>query len=361
MARWPLQHAVWSALLLSVLVSPLAAQQTPVVQQAGRPSTVVLPPRLLPGEHATLAVLDSAGRLVPNAAVEFPGDERVTTDASGRASFVAPLTPGVLTARLPGRPGTASATILAPQPLPADGLQITEYPHIISLTDRFLVDGYGFSGQADGNRVMLGEKPVAVLAASPVALVLMPVPAAGAGPAQLVIEVGGRSPGPVPVTLVLLRVRGPDYQLSQSQKGTLTVRIHGTEQRLAIEARNLSPTLVDLPRGNIQRVTSSGGAQNEAQIELVGLAAGNFSVSVRLVPGAVGLPDMEAARQLLLSARRTAPADWQERLDRLIRRIDRDPQDVARIRDDLERMLAQSPDPDLAKQIEAAWKIVLKR
>jgi len=358
-----LRPAAMATLILAGALAPaLTGAQIPPSPPASRAATIVMPPRLLPAEQSTLAVLDPEGRLVPGAVVEFGDGEHVTTDTTGRAIFVAPLNPGVLTAHLTNREAaTASSTILPREPLPTEGLQVTDFPRVISVSDRFSIDGFGFSGHADKNRVALGDTNVVVLAASPVALVLLPAPGATPGPAQLQIEAGGRSAAPMLVTVVSLRVIGPSSQPAQGQKAVLTVRVRGTTQRLAIEVHNLSPAIIELSRGNVQRVTSSGGAQNEAQVEMTGLAAGDFSVSVRLVPGIAGLPDMEAVHQQLLVARRMANADWQERLDRVIRRIERDPEDVSRVRDELERMLAQNPEAELGKQIEAARQILLKR
>jgi hypothetical protein len=360
LGRPRLRSILLAVAVLAGLAAPAAPQNT-APPSAPRAATIVLPPRLLPGEQSTLAVLDTAGRLLPGAIVEFPGSERVTTDSTGRATFVAPLTPGVLTARLVDRPVNASATILSPLPLPAGGLQISDYPRMVSSTDRFTLDGFGFSGRAEGNRVTLGDKPAPVLAASPVSMVLMPAVGIAAGPTQLILELGQRKLDPIAVTVISLRVIGPPYQLAEGQKGVLTVRVRGTAQRIAIEVRNSSPAVVDLPRGNLLRVTSSGGAENQAEIEMIGVAAGDFSVSARLVPGAVGLPDMEAVREQLLAARKIASPEWADRIVRLIRRIERDPQDVAHARDDLEKMLADKPEGNLARQIEAAWKILLKR
>src|SRR2546422_323094 len=178
--------------------------------------------------------------------------------------------------------------------------------------------------------------------------------------AQLVVEVGGRSPGPVPVTLVSLRVMAPKKELLPGEKGKLIVRVRGTHQRLVIEVRNLSPRVVGLAKGNVQRVASSGGEANFAEIDMRGLRAGDFSVSVRLVPVAVGLPDVEAARQRLLAARRLATGNWQERLDRLLRRLERDPQDALQLRNELEKMLAEKPEGEFGRMIEAAWRELLK-
>ena len=347
------------ALVAGIAAGPATAQNSSNSTSTG--ASIVLPQKLVAGQHATLAVLDQAGSLTQGAAVEFTGGERVTTDATGRAIFTAPATAGVLLARLPGLSASASTTVIAPPQVSPDGVQVFDYPRVISVADRFAVDGSGFRGEADGNRVLLGDQPALVLAASPVALVLLPGPRAPEGLTQLLIEVDGRSPGRVPVTLVSLELSAMKKQLAPREKGKLTVRVRGSEQRLLIEARNLTPEVIKLPRGNLQRVTSSGGAINTAEIEVQGLRVGDFSLSVRLVPGAAGLPDMEAVRQQLLTARRLATGGWPERVDRVVQRIERNPQDVLRVQDELEKMLAEHPEGEFGRLLEAAWRELLKR
>ena len=324
-------------------------------------TTIVLPQKLVAGQRATLAVLDATGRLAPRVVVEFTGGERVSTDATGRAGFTAPAEAGVLRAQLPGVEMSASTTVIAPPPNPSDGVQVFDYPHVISVSDRFAVDGSGFRGDADGNHAMLGGQPALVLAASPVALVLLPGPRVPEGTAQLLIEAGGRRAGAVQVTLVSIELSVVRNQLAPGEKGKLTVRLHGTGQRLVIEVRNLTPEIIALPQGNLQRVTSTGGFANSAQVELQGVRAGDFSISAKLVPGVTGLPDVEAARQYLMAARGLVTGEVQDRVDRIIRRIQRDPQDIKHIRADLEKMLAKRPVGEFGRLLEAAWRELLMR
>src|SRR5207302_10380963 len=75
---------------------------------------LLLPRRIVAGERSTLAVLDVGGRLTPGVTVSFSNGDHVTTDATGRALFVAPLKPGVLLGSLAGRPGRIPTTILTP-------------------------------------------------------------------------------------------------------------------------------------------------------------------------------------------------------------------------------------------------------
>src|SRR5712692_2766833 len=253
-------------------------------------TTIVLPQKLVAGQRATLAVLDATGRLAPGVVVEFTGGERVSTDSTGRAGFTAPAEAGVLRAQLPGVEMSASTTIIAPPPSPSNGVQVFDYPHVISVSDRFAVYGSGFRGDANDDHAMLGGQSALVLA-----------------------------------------------------------------------VRNLTPEIIALPRGNLQRVTSSGGLVNSAQVELQGVRAGDFSISAKLVPGVTGLPDVEAARQYLMAARGLVTGEVQDRVDWIIRRIQRDPQDIKHIRADLEKMLAKQPVGEFGRLLEAAWRELLMR
>src|SRR5437868_15421968 len=85
-------------------VVALAAQQAPLTPPSPAAARILLlPRRIVSGERATLAVLDVNGRLTPGVAVNFSNGDRLTTDATGRALFVAPLNPGVIFASKIGR------------------------------------------------------------------------------------------------------------------------------------------------------------------------------------------------------------------------------------------------------------------
>jgi hypothetical protein len=344
--------AAW--LLCSALA--VAAQTGPGTKAA----TIVLPRLVVAGRPAMLAVLDAQGALLPGAEVEFLGGAKVTTDATGRATFAAPAEAGVLVAQSGGT--RASTAVILPAENPSDGVQVTETPQLISLHEPFSIGGWGFRGEAEGTRAWLGEQPALVLAASPVALVVQPGPRTPPGATQLVIEAGGRSPGPVAITVVSLEISAEKKQLAPKEKGTLTVQARGSEQRLEVEVRNATPDVVKLPEGaEVLRVKTSGGAQNAAEIELEGRRTGDFSISVRLIPPVAGLPDVEAARLKLLDARRIAPANWWGRLEAIIRRLENNPQDAPKVRTELEKMLAEKPPGEFGRLLEAAWLILLKR
>src|ERR1700688_331273 len=89
-------------LLVGVCAALAAAQQPPKSHAFPAPRLIILPPKVVAGAQATLAVLDSQGRLLPNIAVELSGGQKVTTDVTGRASFKVAVEPGTLTAKISG-------------------------------------------------------------------------------------------------------------------------------------------------------------------------------------------------------------------------------------------------------------------
>ena len=80
------RHAAF--LIAAALLLPLSAiaQSAAIVKAV----TIVLPPKVVAGRPATLAILGSDGRLAPNVAVDMGPNLRVTTDRTGRALFVVP-------------------------------------------------------------------------------------------------------------------------------------------------------------------------------------------------------------------------------------------------------------------------------
>lgn len=341
-----------------------AAGQKAAGAQTPAPRTIVLPKETVAGLPATLAVLDSAGRLLPNVVVEISGGQKVTTDSTGRALFAAPGEPGTLTAQIPGRPVTASAPVLKmsdaapPASLddPSGAVRVLAAPHFISLHDRFAVGGAGFRVEAESNHVYLADQACLVLASSPISIVALPGPHVPIGTSNLHVSVAGHETGPMPVTLVLLEITGPPEAPAAGEQDRLIVHAYGTTERLAIEVRNSSPEIIRFARGNAARLTSSGGEPNTAEIETKFLASGDYLVTARLIPTDAGLPDLESARQKLVAARGLAAGPWAARADRVIRRIDSNPQDVARIRAEIERMLNDKPPAEFASLLQSAWQ-----
>src|SRR5213082_3124855 len=157
----------FACLLAGVPAHRVSAQQLQPPASGAR--MLLLPRRIVSGERATLAVLDVDGRLTPGVTVNFSNGDRLKTDATGRALFVAPLNPGVIFGSIAGRPGQVPTVILSPGGAASDSLEVFSAPRVASLADRFEILGKGFCGDADANQVAIAGQPAMVLASSPTA------------------------------------------------------------------------------------------------------------------------------------------------------------------------------------------------
>jgi hypothetical protein len=258
-----------------------AQQQTPA---ASRARTLLLPRRIVSGERATLAVLDVNGRLTPGVTVILSNGDRLTTDATGRALFVAPLDPGVISGSIAGRTGRVATTILSTSEAVSASMEISSAPRVASLTDRFEIFGKSFCGDADANQVTIAGQPAFVLASSPAALVVLPPPDQKPGSAAVEVSCAKHQASPFSITLVELELEADSSPLKPGEHRALTVRVRGTGAKIALEARNLAPEIAEVTGGDPARTSSSGGAENLGKFEVVGRKNGNFLISIRLVP-----------------------------------------------------------------------------
>lgn len=281
-------------ILLVGLCSALgAAQQQPKPHASPAPRMIILPAKLVAGAPATLAVLDSQGRLLPNVTVELSGGRNVTTDMTGRAIFKTPGQPGTFVAKASGLGVTASATLVASEDSAPHGapdgtpeaVHVASYPHVITIHDRFTVEGAGFRGVADSNHIYLNGDPCLVVASSPVSLVALPGPSVPIGDVTLHVTVGGVDAGQFPVLAVLLEFSGPAEAVNAGSTGKLIVHARGTTEPLLLEVRNGSPGVIQLSKGNVQRLKTSGGEENSAPVDVKFETGGNYSVSARLLSG----------------------------------------------------------------------------
>jgi hypothetical protein len=245
---------------------------------------LLLPRNIVSGERATLAVLDVNGRLTPGVTVNFSNGDRLTTDATGRALFVAPLDPGVIYASIAQRSGRVRTTVLTPAEAAASAIEVASAPRFASLSDRFELSGRGFCGDADANQVRAGGQPALVLASSPLSLLVLPP--AELEPGRTVVEVAcaKRSSPSFSITFVALSLEADSSPLAPGEQRTLTVHVRGTALKVGLEARNLAPEIADLTGGNPARISSTGGADNFGRFLLVGRQRGTFLISMRLLP-----------------------------------------------------------------------------
>ena len=273
--------------LLAIGLGAAQAQQAPPVAGA---RILLVPRHIVSGERATFAVLDVNGRLTPGVTIQFSNGDKVITDATGRALFVAPLNPGVIFASIVGRPGRVPAAVAVAQQAAADQLTVDAAPRIASLSDRFELTGTGFCGDADKNQVSIGGKSALVLASSPGSAIVLPPQDLVPGLAEISVSCGKSEPKRFKILFVALSLDADSSPLQPGQKQTLRVRVEGTEEKIRLEARNLAPDIADLAGGNPSRAISSGGAENGAEFQVTGKKHGSFLISIRLVPATMKPP-----------------------------------------------------------------------
>jgi hypothetical protein len=274
------------AMAMFLLAAGVRAEHTPSAQNA---RILLLPRRVVSGDRATLAVLDMNGRLTPGVTVVFSNGDHVTTNATGRGLFVAPLNEGVLFATIQGRAGRVQTLVVAPVQNKSEPA-ITQAPHFASLSDRFELQGRGFCGEADKNTVQVNGRSALVLAASSEAITILPPPDLDAGPGDITVACGKGAASAARTTFLLLSLEADRSPMQAGQKRLLTVRVAGSKERVTLEARNLAADVAELAGGNPAKATSSGGAENAAVFTLTGKKHGHILVSIRLVPGTAGVP-----------------------------------------------------------------------
>jgi len=366
--------ALTAAVCVCAAIFPLRAsgqqkQIPPELNGHASVAEIVLPPELEVEKPATLAVVDSDGLLVEGVTVSLPGGRRVTTDATGRARFVVTSEPGAFIAEVAAsalQPRVRGYSLIRAHPAEnSSGLTVSEYPHILVHGQSAAVMGYGFRGDAEFDGANVGGKTAMILAASPMGIVFQTAEDASLGPASLVLSVAGIKREPLSVTIVALQITRPAGTVVVGNKDEMFVRVAGTEQKIMLAVENLSPEVLDLTEGNFHSVISSGGVLNEATIGIRARGAGDFSVSVHLAPsGNAAAPDLKLVRRELMAAQGLAEGAWSGRVDRALVRMDRaerNPRNVAKLQQEIAKMLAENPPVDVKRHFQAAWLAVSQK
>src|SRR5580698_4210185 len=110
--RKPMVLCSLTALIASVLLleNRVDAQSNALTTWA---VSIVLPPKLVAGKMATLAVLGVDGRLADGITISIGDTLKLKTDKTGRASFLVPSDNSVIIA---SGSGNSSAALVDPQP-----------------------------------------------------------------------------------------------------------------------------------------------------------------------------------------------------------------------------------------------------
>jgi hypothetical protein len=335
-------HLLGAIVILCSLMNSAQAQSP---ANATWSVTIVLPPKVVAGKPATLAVFGADGKLASGVTVEVARDLRVMTDTTGRATFTAPSDGGVVIAKASGR---AAAALVDPDTPAGDSQTISVAP-VISLKDAFSICGTRFRGEADANRVKINEERTLILAASPECLVVQPGPKVVAGPVSISVQTG-EAHWAAPTTVVSLEFESPQPALVPEKKSRLVVRADGTDQPLRIVVENETPGVLEFLRGDLQRVRTSGGGRNASTIDVQAIRSGDFSFHARLLPP----PDASIAERYLRAAVPFASKDLQHRLQSLADRLARHPRDADKVQHDLEQIVSSTIAGDLRTLLESA-------
>jgi hypothetical protein len=307
--------------------------------------SIVLPPRLVAGQPATLAVLGVDGRLAQGITVDLGKGQRVKTDKSGRAFFTAPVDAPVLIATAAG--DSAAALIDAPAAGPS--AQSANVAPVVSQVDRFSVCGSGFRGDVDANRVSINGERAFVLASSPECIVVLASPRALPGPAKLAIEAAGAQ-WSATTTLASLHFDPPLPPLVPEKRSKLALHVQGTDQAVRVWVVNQTPGVLRFLRGERQEVLTSGGPQNSAEIEVQAIATGDFSFHGRILAA----PDAGMARRYLTAAASIAPKDVRHTVQGLADRLTHHPDETQKVWRESEEILSTTMAGDFHTLMESA-------
>ncbi len=307
--------------------------------------SIVLPARLVSGQPATVAVLGVDGRLAPDITVDLGNGQRVKTDKTGRASFVAPMGGSVLIA---AAAGNAAAALIDPDVSTA-AVETPVVAPMVSQLDEFPICGNRFSGDADANHVTLNDDRAFVLAASPECLAVLASPRAIPGPAKISIETPGAQWN-VATTLVSLHFDPPLPPLVPEKRSKLVLHAQGSQQALRVSVANKTPGVLRFLRGDRQELLTSGGAQNSADVAVQAITTGDFSFQARILAA----PDVDAGRRYLAAAASLSPKDLQRATRNLAVRLAHHPRDTQTVSREIEAMMSTTMAGDYRTLLEAA-------
>jgi len=313
--------------------------------------TIILPPKLVAGRPATLAVLGVDGRLAEGIIIDLGShsgiDVRVKTDKTGRAVFLAPTDASVLIVKASG---AAAAALVDRLTAPNSKKNEISLPPVVSRIDAFPICGSAFHGEADANHIKLNDDPALVLAASPECLVILPGPRAEPGPANISIETGDDTPYTGITTLVALHFDPPMPPLVPEKKSTLVLHVQGANTPIRILAENKTPGILHFIHGDSQEVLTSGGAQNAATIQIQTLSTGDFSFHARILQN----PDPQTARRYLEAAQPLAAKDLQSQIQSLVKQLAHNSRDTRKVSVELEKILSYTIRGDFRTLLESA-------
>lgn len=331
-----------TVLLAAALTSVASAQSTAANTWAVR---IVLPPKLVAGQPATLAVLGLDGRLADGISVDVGLGQKLKTDASGRATFTVPSGAQYLIASASG----ASVAALVDENAAGLSNFSLKVPPFISQRDQFPICGGGFHGDASKNHVTFNRDPAFILAASPECLVVAAGTRAIPGPVKISIQ-SPPAQWTADSTVVGLNFDPPFPPPNPEKKSRLVLHAQGSDQVLHVLVENQTPGILHFLHGDAQQVVTSGGGQNTAEIEVQAIAAGDFSFDARLLPE----PNAENARRFLEAALSIGSKEQRDQIKPLIHSLQHHPRDTFKVWVELRKTILLTAEGNFRTLLESA-------
>jgi hypothetical protein len=117
-----------------------------------------------------------------------------------------------------------------------------------------------------------------------------------------------------------------------------------------VEVENRTPGVLRFVRGDVQALSTSGGAENSGEVGVEAVSAGDFSFRARILP----VSDPASARLYLLAAAKLAPREWKSRINGYAHDLERHPNDSGKILRDLQLMTTATIAGDFKTLLGAA-------
>ncbi|RTL34692.1 MAG: hypothetical protein EKK48_30720, partial [Candidatus Melainabacteria bacterium] len=244
-----------------------------------------LPQKAIAGQHITASVLDANRTGESGIELGFNG-VRLSTDASGKVTFMVPedAVPGnSLSVAMVGNSQARPVQVEVLQPLSTSSQQeppsIERASNMVSSNGTVVLDGHNFDGIADHNQVMIDETTECkVTAASPVQLKATVPTTVAPGIHFATVHLRGTKSNPGRFDLVTAEVRPDKKEADKEQETTLTVKVLGTTNQVQVRLTNQTPDVIKISKGNDLHLTTSGGDDNSANVEVQRLRKGSYRV-----------------------------------------------------------------------------------
>lgn len=255
------------------------------VKEPANGSHMVLPNRVIAGQHITASVLDANQNGESGIELAFNG-VRLATDAQGKVSFMVPedAVPGnSLTVTMVGGSPNRPTQLEVLQPLTTSSQQeapsVDRASNMVSTNGTIVLDGHNFDGIADHNKVLIDENTECkVTAASPVQLRATVPDTLVPGVHFATVRLKDSKSNPGRFDLIKTEVRPDPKEAEREQETKLLIKVTGTSNPVQIHLTNQSPDVIKISKGNDFSLTTSGGDNNSTSVAVQRLRKGSYRV-----------------------------------------------------------------------------------